>query len=376
MNSNHCYDIHHTLAIDYINGKIQVGACCQSGRISTTDISIEQLWNTQKLIKIRNNNLNNQLPDDFCRACTLVENAGNRSRRIDTQEFYQNWDDSKKIRSLDIKLGNLCNLKCAICDPGSSTAWIPDAKKMGIPIPDHVFYDKKYSQQFQIDINDVSIIKDLEMIKFWGGEPLINDQHVKILNLLDRCDILKNCRVIYNTNGTHTVSDDVLKIWSRAKLVEIYFSIDDVGERFDYQRYGAKWDQVTENLKWYYNNLPSNHYIYVMTTVSYLNFWYLSDLVEWQKKHFLQTRETDTIKLIFQPAQGPTSCEFVNSDIFNKLKVKFQHYPELEYIINMITPLDNYCPTKFLNYINRLDSIRNTSWKTTFKELSTLLNND
>jgi hypothetical protein len=68
--------------------------------------------------------------------------------------------------------------------------------------------------------------------------------------------------------------------------------------------------------------------------------------------------------------------QYIFDNIINKLKVKFQHYPELEYIINMITPLDNYCPTKFLNYINRLDSIRNTSWKTTFKELSTLLNND
>jgi organic radical activating enzyme len=376
MNPNHCYDIHHTLAIDYINGNIQVGTCCQSGRIPTADTGIDTLWNTQQLIDIRNNNLNNQLPNKFCQPCIQAEKLGNQSRRLDTQEFYQNWDTSKKIRSLDINLGNLCNLKCAICGPRSSTAWIPDAKKMGIPILSHVFYDKKYSQQFQIDINDVSTIKDLEMIKFWGGEPLINDQHVKILNLLDHYDILKNCRVVYNTNGTHTVSDDVLKIWSRAILVEIYFSIDDVGERFDYQRYGAKWDQVTENLKWHYNNLPSNHYLYIMTTVSYLNIWYLTDLIDWQKKHFSQTRETDTIKLIFQPAIGPTSCEFVSSDIFNKLKAKFQHYPELEYIINMITPLDDYVPTKFLNYINRLDSIRNTSWKTTFKEFSTMLNND
>jgi hypothetical protein len=57
MNSNHCYDIHHTLAIDYINGNIRVGACCQSGRIPTTDTSIDTLWNTQKLIDIRNNNV-------------------------------------------------------------------------------------------------------------------------------------------------------------------------------------------------------------------------------------------------------------------------------------------------------------------------------
>ena len=90
MNSNHCYDIHHTLAIDYINGNIQVGTCCQSGRIPTTDTSIDTLWNTQKLIDIRNNNLNNQLSNKFCQLCVRAEKLGNRSRRIDTQDFYQN----------------------------------------------------------------------------------------------------------------------------------------------------------------------------------------------------------------------------------------------------------------------------------------------
>lgn len=373
MNTKHCYDIHHTLAIDYINGALKIGTCCQSGRIAAGTTKIQDLWNSEKLIEIRSLNLKNQLPGEFCKACVNSEKNGNISRRIDTQEFYQGWNTSKKLRSLDIKLGNLCNLKCTICGPESSTAWLPDAKKLGFNIDTNLFYDKHYNNTLQLDIDDAEVIKDLEMIKFWGGEPLINENHAKILELLDQHQILKNCRVVYNTNATHTVSDKVLELWSRAKLVELYFSIDDIGDRFNYQRYGANWNQVLKNLNWFYYQLPSNHLMYIMTTISYLNLWYLPELVEWKNKNFLVSRETDPIKLLLQPALGLTSCQHVDSTIYSRLKQKFQNYNELDYAMNMITPVDHYRPSNFLAYIHKLDNIRNTNWSLTFSEFSNLL---
>jgi len=375
MNAKHCYDIHHTLAIDYVNGPIKIGTCCQSGRIAADTTKIQDLWNSEKLIEIRRLNLKNQLPNDFCKACVNSEKNGNTSRRIETQEFYQGWDTSKKLRSLDIKLGNLCNLKCTICGPSSSTSWIPDAKKLGINVDTNLFYNKNYNNTLQLDIDDVEVIKDLEMIKFWGGEPLLNENHAKILEFLDQHQILKNCRIIYNTNATCTVSDRVLELWSRAKLVELYFSIDDIGDRFNYQRYGANWNQVVKNLNWFYHRLPSNHLMYVMTTVSYLNLWYLHELVEWKDKNFSVSRKTDPIQLLLQPVLGVTSCQYVDSTIYNHLKIKFQNCRDLDYAINMITPVDNYLPDKFFAFINKLDAIRNTNWSQTFSEFSSLLPN-
>ena len=367
--NNYCYDIHHTLAIDYLNGYIKIGACCQSGRIDTTDTDVQVLWDHPKLKQLRQDNINGKLDSDFCRMCVKVEQQGQRSRRIDTADFYQDWDSTnKKIRSLDIKLGTLCNLKCTICSPNASSSWVPDARLMGIPLTDINYYNKSEDKNIELSALDNTVLADLEMIKFWGGEPLIDEKHADILEFLDQQGILKNCRVLYNTNATHRVSDRVLKLWSRAKLVELYFSIDDVGERFNYQRFGADWSQVCDTLTWYKDTLPGNHLFYITCTVSYLNAWYLNELVDWKVKNFDTNRLGDATKLCYQPAAGVCAIEFVTPEIKQQLMNRFQDYPELVEFLKFPHTKDQYKPTEFIDYVTKLDGIRNTSWSTTFKE--------
>jgi len=377
MTPNYCHDIHHNLAIDYINKKVSVGACCQSGRVvaNIENPTIDQLWNNTELKKIRIDNLNGKLSNTFCELCTKLEAVGNKSRRHASEEFYQGWNSNNKIiRGLDIKLGNLCNLKCTICGPDSSTSWIPDAKKMGMLISKNDYYNKDYNKQLNLSVNDPTIIKNLEMIKFWGGEPLMNETHADILEMLDQLDILKNCRVVYNTNGTHRVSNRVLNLWSKAQLLELYFSIDDIEDRFEYQRFGADWNSVVDNLKWYYESLPSNHLFYLMTTVSYLNLWYLPELYDWKKQHFDTNRMLDETKIILQPATGKCSVDIVSSDLKKQLLDKFNSYPDLVNFLNVCKEESNYTPVAFFEYINRLEQIRKTNWSKTFIDFAKILN--
>jgi organic radical activating enzyme len=374
-NDNYCYDIHHNLAIDYVNGELKVGSCCQSGRIDTGSVTeINQLWNLEELKKIRSDNLQGKLSTKFCNACTKLESIGNKSRRHASQEFYQDWvGKGKIIRGLDIKLGNLCNLKCTICGPDSSTSWLPDAEALGLRITENMYYDKNYNKNLTLEINNDGVIKNLEMIKFWGGEPMMDDKHVRILKKLDQLDVLKNCRVVYNTNGTHRVSDQVLELWSKAHLVELYFSIDDIEDRFNYQRFGADWNAVVDNLKWYYNSMPSNHLFYLMTTVSYLNIWYLPELFDWKKQNFNTNRMNDEVKILLQPALGNCSINTISTDLKHKLLDKFKLYQDLIEFLKYPQAKDNHVPTIFFDYLAQLEKIRGTDWKTTFNEFAKII---
>ena len=59
--------------------------------------------------------------------------------------------------------------------------------------------------------------------------------------------IAHTVEIHYNTNGTQ-FPEHAEEIWKHFKLIEIAFSIDDVGERFEYQRANALWNNVNENM--------------------------------------------------------------------------------------------------------------------------------
>jgi len=369
---NYCYDIHHNLAIDYVNGKTLIGPCCQSGRIETTDNKITDQWNHIELLNLRQENLKDNLPEKFCKSCIDPEAAGLKSRRQNQIEFYQNWNSiGKKIRGLDLKLSILCNLKCLICGPDLSTAWADDSRKLGKEVT--IF--PQYIKNLQFDMSDKSILEDLELVHFHGGEPLVDDKHLQVLEYLDDCGVLKNCRVTYNTNSTHRVNDRVLEFWNKAKIVELFFSIDDIGNRFEYQRNPAKWKTVNENLIWFKENISNNHLFYITSVVSYLNIWYLAELVEWKKSNFDSNRLGDSIQLKFQSDVG-SECRitYLPANVKTQLVERFENYPMLLELLDLYAEQENYYPVKFVEYVDKLDAIRNTSWVETFKEFNKILN--
>jgi hypothetical protein len=65
--------------------------------------------------------------------------------------------------------------------------------------------------------------------------------------------------------------------------VEIAFSIDDVGKRFEYQRSGASWSKVCDNLERFkkLRKEHSNIQLQVCCTVNIFNVFYLPEVSDW-----------------------------------------------------------------------------------------------
>lgn len=252
--------------------------------------------NSQQMQQLRQEFLDKKKPRT-CRKCWNEERAGRTSKRMHTLNRLKHilpdteWTtDAKPLMFLDLKLGNICNLKCRICGSWSSSqyaaeevAWIRDAteKKQSYayqmlqagawPRDNTVFW-----QQIDQSLNDI------KYIEFTGGEPFLIKEHFDMLQgIVDR-GIAHQVEIHYNTNGTQYPQQGE-EIWKYFKLVEIAISVDDMATRFEYQRTNASWLEVCDNIEKFrqLRQRNSNIQLQCCSTVSVFNVRYLDGVANW-----------------------------------------------------------------------------------------------
>ena len=371
-----CYEIYKNLSIWSNNGKLGYNPCSFfNGYIKTTDkFNLTEIWNSSEHLQLKHC-VENNIPIAGCQTCYTAEANGLESRRIGAKKQYEEFHKDINIdldgpQGIDYSVGNLCNLKCVICHPANSSKWVPDYQKL---YPLRSVEDFQFDKHNQIEIVDYDVLKNIKSVHFHGGgEPLMTENHINLLKRIQEVKGLTDVRVFYNTNGTQIVSDLVLELWKKCKLVELYFSIDDVGLRFDYQRTGAEWDQIVLNLQWYFEHMPHNHMFNINCTWGYLNLFYLDEIYDWHKSNFAANRYGDETNLLFQKVVDNYSLNHISQYINNILVDKFKNYPNLLAIVNSI-PINDLPHDKFWSSITKLDAIRNTDFKILCPEWSKLI---
>jgi MoaA/NifB/PqqE/SkfB family radical SAM enzyme len=255
---------------------------------------------------IQNSNSMRQLRQQFvdgkqpatCRKCWREERSGRTSKRMHTLDRLKHmlahetdWTaDAKPLMFLDLKLGNICNLKCRICGSWSSSTFateeLANLSKDEDRKTNHHYQMlragawPRENPQFWTEIAEIS--DQIQYIEFTGGEPFMIQEHFDLLQgLVDR-GLADGVEIHYNTNGTQW-PEGAADIWRHFKAVEIAFSIDDVGARFEYQRSGARWAEVEANIV-KFKTLRAQHHnmsLQVCSTVNVFNVLYLPELAEW-----------------------------------------------------------------------------------------------
>jgi hypothetical protein len=371
-----CYEIYKNLAIWSYNGQLGYNPCSFfNGYIKTSEaFDLDSIWNGPERAELKRC-VETDTPIPGCSSCYKAEENGLVSRRLASQHLYENYHydtdiDLNAPHGLDYSVGNLCNLKCVICGPHNSTAWVSDYQKL---YPLKTIDQFKYEKFNQLETFDSKLLKNIKTLHFHGGgEPLMSNNHINLLKEIKKVKGLDNVRVFYNTNGTQQATQELLNLWGECQLIELYFSIDDVGDRFNYQRTGADWKSVTSNLLWYQENMPHNHMFNINCTWSYLNLYYLTELVDWYQSNFLTNRYGDPVNLIFQRAIGDFNIVHLNSTAKKILSDRFSNYPQLHKLLDGIE-INNTPHLAFWELIQKIDQIRQIDYKSVFPEWSQLL---
>lgn len=257
----------------------------------------EQIQNSAHMQKLREDFLAGRQPQT-CRRCWNEERAGRTSKRMHTLDRLkhiigdQEWTaDAKPLMFLDLKLGNICNLKCRICGSWSSSQFA--AEELAFTNRDEHKTSFHYqmlqdgawprnSQQFWDQLDES--MSEIRYIEFTGGEPFMIQEHFELLARLVQKGYAEQIEIHYNTNGTQ-FPEFAEDIWRAFKHVEIAFSIDDIGERFEYQRTNAAWLEVTANIQKFkeMRSRNTNISLQVCCTVNVFNVYYLMDVAWWIK---------------------------------------------------------------------------------------------
>ena len=205
--------------------------------------TVEQLYQSKEYQKLVDDHVNGLQPA-ACQRCWDKESIGLTSKRkndIRLDLVYSKMDVN--YLKIDAAIGDICNAACRICDSSSSTTWQQiDKKFFGIS------YKKPSPSDLWSHIN--ANLNNILQLDFGGGEPWLNkvDDQIHIFEKLIVSGRSKLIKLRYNTNGS-IQPRNLLEKFQHFREVEITLSLDDRGNRFEYNRYPLKWDKVLSTIQ-------------------------------------------------------------------------------------------------------------------------------
>ena len=208
-----------------------------------------------------------------------------------------------EIPTMELKLNNLCNLKCRMCHPMDSTSWndwfaIKEFYKnerniMYDIVEKHDLENKPSLDKFQ---NDPGWWSDLEKllpffrrVEFAGGEPLMDPQHYRILDMLSPYGHQIEIKYATNLSMLGKGERTIWNYWPKFKSIAINVSIDGIDNVYEYIRGNASWNILVSNIK-QIQQVPNISRIVGAVTVQVSNILDLANMC----KYFL-----DDLEIVF-----------------------------------------------------------------------------
>ena len=190
--------------------------------------------------------------------CYQYEEKGLTSARVRSTPIQIN-DVHHPLKTLKIILSTDCNLTCAYCSAEWSTAWHQDIKKNGeYGIGAYKNNSDNWStlwnkmkqkdrstdsRFFQLLLNEIKLTPSIEQIYLLGGEPLLNNSLVELL------ETIKDKKITI-VSGLGVNKDRLIKIIDKIKIYNIQFDIsaETTGALFEFIRYGEKWKEFQSKI--------------------------------------------------------------------------------------------------------------------------------
>lgn len=261
--------------------------------------NLHDIWNSPHYKRIRSSMLRGE-EIKSCETCyknernrieSLREIANKGIQHFNPKDgwFYNRLTDSKDLLtaknpiSFDIRLGNICNLKCRMCGPMSSSqlerdpivrawaGWRPDE-----PIGENI---SDWPEGRNLLERLKSFSAEAVQLNILGGEPTVNEVHINLLQYFVDNEMAGQI-TLYGISNYTNARERAFKLFSAFKNPRMDVSLDGIGSTFEYIRFPAKWNSVVKNIKTVRTKYP-NITICAHPTFQAYNALDICDLFDW-----------------------------------------------------------------------------------------------
>lgn len=292
--------------------------------------TLQEIWQGEAMKNLRRDMLS-ETPNAACNRCYEQESSGFFSGRKSANKHHghhiKKLDDNPfEMTYWDIRFSNLCNLRCRSCGHIFSSQWYQDQVALAGPEWRKRHQVLNYAGRTEIDMWEQLLphIDYVEQIYFAGGEPLLMEEHYRILEELERRGRF-DVRLIYNTNFTHTdlKGRSVFDYWKRFKSVAVGASLDAMGPRAEYIRKGTDWAQVEQNREMMLKICPEVDF-YISPTLSIMNAWHLPDFHrDWVSRELIRAQDLN-VNILQDPAHY--RIDIAPMKYKQRVRIKFEEH--------------------------------------------------
>lgn len=265
------------------------------------------LHNSRYKKEMRGQMLNGLRPSE-CDYCWAVEDLKGRSDRV--LKSNSDWaapylkevlskhsDANVNPRYLEVSFDFTCNFKCAYCSPRSSSLWYSEIEKHGPYRTSDYFNSFEGLRKSGMPITDKdnnpyveafwtwwpSIANDLRVFRITGGEPLLSKTTWMVLDYLadhpnPDLDLGLNSNMGVPRELVDKLIEKVSRLEGKIKSFTLFPSIDTLGARAEYIRFGMNEPLFWSNIEAFLNGVKWNVNMTFMITVSNLSLSGMPDL--------------------------------------------------------------------------------------------------
>jgi sulfatase maturation enzyme AslB (radical SAM superfamily) len=315
------------------------------------DSNITNTRNTRVWKDLRQSFLDGRIPQS-CSTCINAERVGASSpRQLNNQYLFEHLDidilaevqriinaelTANSVYAIDYMPSNYCNYACVMCYSGASSQ--------------RYTFDIQQGRAIKYEINSVDtdffdVVRDVKILGFTGGETILQPEVMRLIDYAIDQGLAQNMIITILTNASN-FPDSLVEKFKQFKRVLYTISIDGVGAVIEYQRRGARWATIQENVRKIQASPVHEVVNHVVTAVNILS---AMDFVDWC---YANNLKYTSISHVFQEHLGiaavPPELKTVALERLTTGRKRYEHWATPAY--------SNHDKAQYVQTIDRLIS--------------------
>lgn len=340
----------------------------ENGSVAKLTDDLQTAWNTDFFQEVRTNMLNNR-PVKACENCYRQDNAGMKSGKAAWLEKFPDLIKEvlptimkiDQVELLDLRMGNMCNLRCRMCDPFASSSWMKEWRELGelVSQPDEKSWGRleknEWPQDPRVWEQLKKVIPGLRHVRLTGGEPFLVTANKEFLKHCIESGHAKHIELNYSTNGT-VWDNDLPDLWKHFEQVILRVSVDGLYDVNDYIRTPSRFEQVIRNIERMQELTKTSPVkVVIGCTVQIYNIFQIPELIE-----FFRNKNI-FVNLDFVNDPTYLSLNVLPESLAKKAKEHLKKeiaYPGVSALVNLLDSSRSSEWDHFKNYTKALDKLR------------------